>query len=254
VSRYGNSPYIYPMYGLGGLPEGFSRLAAIHGGTYMLNKPIEEILYDKETGVVTGVKSEGHVARCKRLIGDPSYFLGTNKIKKIGQVARCICILSHPIPNTSDSDSCQIIIPAKTQNRKSDIYISTVSFHHQVAAKGRYISVCSTPVENKEGDEKAARAELKPALDLLGKIDQQFFWVSDRFDPTTDGKSDQVYVTSSYDATTHFEGATREVLDMFMRIMGKPIDLSISADDLQDDGTGDQPQEQTEGKTEPTQQ
>jgi len=38
VSRYGNSPYIYPVYGLGGLPEGFSRLCAIHGGTYMLNK------------------------------------------------------------------------------------------------------------------------------------------------------------------------------------------------------------------------
>jgi Rab GDP dissociation inhibitor len=32
VSRYGNSPYIYPVYGLGGLPEGFSRLCAIHGG------------------------------------------------------------------------------------------------------------------------------------------------------------------------------------------------------------------------------
>ena len=38
MERYGNSPYIYPIYGLGGLPEGFSRLCAIHGGTFMLNK------------------------------------------------------------------------------------------------------------------------------------------------------------------------------------------------------------------------
>lgn len=38
VQRYGKSPYIYPIYGLGGLPEGFSRLCAIHGGTFMLNK------------------------------------------------------------------------------------------------------------------------------------------------------------------------------------------------------------------------
>ena len=29
---YGKSPYIYPLYGLGGLPEGFSRLCAINGG------------------------------------------------------------------------------------------------------------------------------------------------------------------------------------------------------------------------------
>jgi Rab GDP dissociation inhibitor len=38
LERYGKSPYIYPIYGLGGLPEGFSRLCAIHGGTFMLNK------------------------------------------------------------------------------------------------------------------------------------------------------------------------------------------------------------------------
>jgi RAB protein geranylgeranyltransferase component A len=28
---------------LGELPQGFARLAAIYGGTYMLNKPIEEV-------------------------------------------------------------------------------------------------------------------------------------------------------------------------------------------------------------------
>jgi len=37
VGRYGDSPFLYPIYGLGGLPEAFSRLCAIHGGTYMLN-------------------------------------------------------------------------------------------------------------------------------------------------------------------------------------------------------------------------
>jgi Rab GDP dissociation inhibitor len=35
LARYGKSPYIYPMYGLGELPQGFARLAAIYGGTYM---------------------------------------------------------------------------------------------------------------------------------------------------------------------------------------------------------------------------
>jgi len=38
VARYGNSPYIYPIYGLGGLPEGFARLCAVYGGVYMLDK------------------------------------------------------------------------------------------------------------------------------------------------------------------------------------------------------------------------
>ena len=62
MARYGNSPYIYPIYGLGGLPEGFSRLSAIHGGTYMLNKPIDTLVY--EGGKVVGVKdAEGVTAK-----------------------------------------------------------------------------------------------------------------------------------------------------------------------------------------------
>ncbi|CAE7330061.1 Gdi1 [Symbiodinium sp. KB8] len=46
VLQYGGSPFIYPIYGLGGLPEGFSRLAAIHRGTYMLNKSVDGFVYD----------------------------------------------------------------------------------------------------------------------------------------------------------------------------------------------------------------
>lgn len=40
----------------------FFRLSAIYGGTYMLNKPIEEIIV--QNGKVVGVKSEGEVSNC----------------------------------------------------------------------------------------------------------------------------------------------------------------------------------------------
>jgi len=229
MSRYGNSPYIYPVWGLGGLPEGFSRLCAIHGGVYMLNKPIEKILYD-ENGRVKGVESEGKPAYCKQLVADPSYFVGTDKIKKTGQIARCIAILSHPIASTGDADSCQIIIPAlSVKGRKTDLYVSMVSFHHKVAAKGKYVAVCSGVVEQK-GDE----AELGPALALLGKIDQKFFWVSDSYEAANDSSKDGIFITKTYDATTHFESATTEVLNLYYRISGSKVDLSISAepDDL----------------------
>lgn len=59
----------------------------------------------------------GQVARCKQLICDPSYV--TDRVEKVGQVIRVICILSHPIKNTSDANSCQIIIPQNQVNRKS---------------------------------------------------------------------------------------------------------------------------------------
>lgn len=72
LARYGKSPYLYPMYGLGELPQGFARLSAIYGGTYMLDKPVDEIVFDA-AGKVVGVRSGEEVAKCKQVYCDPSY-------------------------------------------------------------------------------------------------------------------------------------------------------------------------------------
>jgi Rab GDP dissociation inhibitor len=221
VFRYGNSPYIYPLYGLAEMPQGFSRLSSIHGGTYMLAKPIEEIIY--ENGVAVGVKSEGEVAKCKFLIGDPSYF--PDKVKKVGQVVSCICILSHPIPNTKNAESVQIIIPQKTVKRKNDIYIGAVSSSHHVAPKGKWIALCSTNVETSNPE-----AELEPALKLLGVIDEKFFSVRDIFEPISDGTSDNIYISKSYDPETHFGDSCNDILGIYKRITGKDMDLTPPAD------------------------
>ena len=50
------------------------------------------------------------------MIGDPSYF--KDRVKKSGQVIRSICLMDHPIPNTKDSTSCQIVIPGAQAGRK----------------------------------------------------------------------------------------------------------------------------------------
>uniref|UniRef100_A0A8C0M291 Rab GDP dissociation inhibitor n=1 Tax=Canis lupus familiaris TaxID=9615 RepID=A0A8C0M291_CANLF len=183
LARYGKSPYLYPLYGLGELPQGFARLSAIYGGTYMLNKPIEEIIV--QNGKVIGVKSEGEVARCKQLICDPSYV--KDRVEKVGQVIRVICILSHPIKNTNDANSCQIIIPQNQVNRKSDIYVCMISSAHNVAAQGKYIAIVSTTVETKEPEK-----EIRPALELLEPIEQKFVSISDLLVPKDLGTESQV--------------------------------------------------------------
>eukprot|EP00178_Gracilaria_changii_P017732 TRINITY_DN5056_c0_g1_i1.p1 TRINITY_DN5056_c0_g1~~TRINITY_DN5056_c0_g1_i1.p1 ORF type:complete len:454 (-),score=79.27 TRINITY_DN5056_c0_g1_i1:62-1423(-) len=216
VLRYGNSPYIYPLFGLGEMPQGFARLSAIYGGTYMLNKPIEEIIYDSN-GKVCGVKSEGEVAKCSMVIGDPSYF--PDKCQKVGQVARKICILDHPVKDTHDASSCQIIIPQKAVGRKYDIYISVVSAAHNVAPKGKWIAIISTTVET-DNPEK----ELEPAMKILGKVDESFFFVNPIYNPTTDGSKDNVFISKSFDPETHFGVSCQDIVNMYKRITGKDYD------------------------------
>lgn len=71
----------------------------------------------KNDGIIIPINVLLQIARCKQLICDPSYV--KDRVEKVGQVIRVICILSHPIKNTNDANSCQIIIPQNQVNRKS---------------------------------------------------------------------------------------------------------------------------------------
>jgi len=218
IAKYLKSPYLYPLYGLGELPQGFARLSAIYGGTYMLKKPFEGVTLG-EDGKVTGVTSEGETARCKIVVADPSYF--PDKCKKVGQVVRAICLLQKPIPNTNDNQSCQIIIPQNQVGRKSDIYVLCVSFAHNVAAKDWYVALVSTTVETSNPE-----AELEPGMRLLGPVSEKFVSVADLHAPQDDKNEDNIYVSSSFDATTHFETTCEDIIKIYEKITGEPFDFS----------------------------
>ncbi|XP_059313792.1 guanosine nucleotide diphosphate dissociation inhibitor At5g09550 [Lycium ferocissimum] len=213
------SPYIYPLYGLGELPQAFARLSAVYGGTYMLNKPQCKVEFD-ESGKVVGVTSEGETAKCKKVVCDPSYL--PDKVQKVGKVARAICIMSHPIPNTNDSHSAQVILPQKQLGRKSDMYLFCCSYSHNVAPKGKYIAFVSTEAETDDPEK-----ELKPGVDILGAVDEIFYETLDRFVPSHDSAADNCFISKSYDSTTHFESTVMDVLDMYTKITGKVVDLSV---------------------------
>eukprot|EP01091_Cochliopodium_minus_P015897 TRINITY_DN577_c0_g1_i1.p1 TRINITY_DN577_c0_g1~~TRINITY_DN577_c0_g1_i1.p1 ORF type:complete len:441 (-),score=136.08 TRINITY_DN577_c0_g1_i1:76-1398(-) len=218
LSRFGKSPYIYPLYGLGELPQGFARLSAIYGGTYMLNKPYEGVVFN-DKGQVCGVKSEGETAKCQFVVADPSYF--PDKVKKTGQVVRAICVLGAPIPNTNNSSSVQIIIPQKEAKRKSDIYISMVSSTHNVCDNGKFIATVATTVETSNPAQ-----ELDIGIKLLGPVLERFISIEDTYTPVDDGSKDQIFISSSYDATSHFETTCEDVLEIYKRITGKDLDLT----------------------------
>jgi Rab GDP dissociation inhibitor len=226
MARYGKSPYLYPLYGLGELPQSFARLSAIYGGTYMLDKSIDEIVTDAD-GKFVGVRSGAETVKAKQVIGDPSYFgagkaeSGKVRVVEEGKVIRAICFLKAPIPGTDDSDSCQIIIPQNQVNRRNDIYVAMVSSTHNVCAKDVYVAIVSTIVETDRPE-----MEIVPGLQLLGQIREKFVSVSPLYTPTSTGESDNIFITRSYDATSHFESVVDEVRNVWKRVIGKDLDLT----------------------------
>ncbi|GFH14256.1 guanosine nucleotide diphosphate dissociation inhibitor, partial [Haematococcus lacustris] len=207
------APYLYPRYGLGELPQAFARLSAVYGGTYMLSKPDAEVVYD-ESGKAVGVKSEGETAKAKFVVGDPSYF--PERTKVVGKVVRAIAIMSHPIPDTNNAASAQIILPQKQIGRRSDMYVFCCSYAHNVAANGKWLAFVSTTVETANPE-----AELAPGLALLGPVEEKFVEVREVYEPLEDGSRDKAFISKGYDATTHFETTVEDVLSMYKRITGK---------------------------------
>jgi len=223
MARYGKSPYIYPLYGLGELPQAFARLSAFYGGTYMLDKPIHEIVTDSD-GKFVGVRSGSETVKAKQVIGDPSYFVDKKESGKIrvveeGKVVRAICILKHPIPGTDDADSVQLILPQNQINRRHDIYIAMVSSTHNVCAKDVYVAIVSTIVETDRPE-----LEIVPGLQLLGPILEKFISVTPQYTPISDGV-DNIFITRSYDATSHFETVVEDVQDVWKKVIGQDLVL-----------------------------
>ncbi|EME44190.1 hypothetical protein DOTSEDRAFT_71869 [Dothistroma septosporum NZE10] len=227
MARYGKSPYIYPLYGLGELPQGFARLSAIYGGTYMLNTNIDEVKYDngKVSGIRATMKERGEEGegmkfetKCKKIIADPSYF--PDKVRVVGHYVKAICVLNHPIDKTDNADSLQLIIPQSQVGRKHDIYIAMVSSNHNVCPKGYYIAIVSTVAETSANH----HLELLPGLERLGKIEEQFMGPPiPIYEPIDHGAKDNVFISKSYDASSHFETMTDDVRDLYKRAEGEPL-------------------------------
>jgi len=46
---YGNSPWIYPLYGISEITQAFCRFSAVYGAIFVLNRYAKHILVDEET-------------------------------------------------------------------------------------------------------------------------------------------------------------------------------------------------------------
>nr|DAC74104.1 TPA_exp: GDP dissociation inhibitor 1 [Thraustochytrium sp. LLF1b] len=220
VGRYGqDSPYLYPNYGLSTIPEGFSRLSALYGGTVMLRTDVDEILRDAE-GKAVGVRVGDQAASAPVIIGDASYF-PPEMSRKTGQVARSVCLLKHTIKNTI-GDSAQLILPAKhLVGKTNDVYVSELGPGLQVCPKGTVLAIASTQVETEN-----PTAELRQAFELMGDIEERFDSVTTTYGPVDDGTATGCYITKSLDATSHFETAALDIMRIYRAINQKELNLN----------------------------
>jgi len=125
--------------------------------------------------------------------------------------------------------SHQVIFPGGTVGRKNDLYLFCCGQGHKVAPAGKYLVFLSTTVEEEVpglSPQQVAQRELAAGLQLLTPVSRIFYDVYDMYAPAKDGKDDGVFISESFDPTSHFETAIKDVMAMWERMTGKPLELT----------------------------
>ncbi|PIK34741.1 putative rab proteins geranylgeranyltransferase component A 2 isoform X2 [Apostichopus japonicus] len=73
LGRYGNTAFLWTLYGSGELPQCFCRMAAVFGGIYMLRTTATSLILDSANVCKGMIDSEGRRLSCKNVIMDHSY-------------------------------------------------------------------------------------------------------------------------------------------------------------------------------------
>lgn len=103
-----------------------------------------------------------------------------------------------------------------------------VSSVHSISKKDYYVAIVSTTVESNNPEQ-----EVEVAMNMLGKVKEKFVTISERYVPT--GKStDGLFISDSFDATSHFENETENVLRLYTEITGKQLDLENLPEDVEE--------------------
>uniref|UniRef100_V9KEV8 Rab proteins geranylgeranyltransferase component A 1 n=1 Tax=Callorhinchus milii TaxID=7868 RepID=V9KEV8_CALMI len=121
LGRYGNTPFLFPLYGVGEIPQCFCRMSAVFGGTYCLRHSVQCLVVDRETGRCKAViDSIGNRITCEHFIVEDSY-LPQKHTKNIQyrQISRGVLITNGSVFK-SDSEQISILtVPAMEQGRPS---------------------------------------------------------------------------------------------------------------------------------------
>ena len=162
LGRFGNTPFLWPMYGAGELPQAFCRLCAVFGGTYFLGRSIQGLVVDKNSAEVKvkAVMSEG-----KRLNVTKALVLGASICpeKILAAETTSEAVLDRQVTLRSDSISPSqkeqlsfVSLPAKRtededSGNKSNVYYQEVGNGAAACPREMYCLQATRSLRKDEG-------------------------------------------------------------------------------------------------------
>ncbi|XP_059382745.1 rab proteins geranylgeranyltransferase component A 2-like [Carassius carassius] len=114
LGRYGNTPFLFPLYGLGEIPQCFCRMCAVFGGIYCLRHSVQCLVVDKASNKVKAViDTRGQKISCSHFVVEDSYIRDEQRQSTAyRQISRAVLITDRSVlPSESDQQISLVTIP-----------------------------------------------------------------------------------------------------------------------------------------------
>ena len=135
AGRFGNTPFLFTLYGTGELPQAFCRLCAVFGGTYCLKKKCESLVIANNK--CKAVVIDGRRFNCDFVVTDYTIDGAEEKSSEtdVKLISRAILISDQSIKKSNCEHLSLLHIP-KSELNKSSVFLIEVGSSALVAPKG----------------------------------------------------------------------------------------------------------------------
>ncbi|XP_064015029.1 rab proteins geranylgeranyltransferase component A 1 [Pogoniulus pusillus] len=169
LGRYGNTPFLFPMYGQGEIPQCFCRLCAVFGGIYCLRHPVQCLVVDKESGRCKAIVDHfGQRINATYFIVEDSYLSEstcTNVCYR--QISRAVLITDQSVLNADSEQQISILTVPAVDPGKPAVRVIELCSSSMTCMKDTYLVHLTCP------STKTAREDLEPVVQKLFNLNTE---------------------------------------------------------------------------------
>uniref|UniRef100_A0A8B9FGB4 Rab proteins geranylgeranyltransferase component A n=1 Tax=Amazona collaria TaxID=241587 RepID=A0A8B9FGB4_9PSIT len=169
LGRYGNTPFLFPLYGQGEIPQCFCRLCAVFGGIYCLRHSVQCLVVDKESERCKAIVDHfGQRISANYFIVEDSY-LSENTCTNVcyRQISRAVLITDQSVLNTDAEQQVSILTVPPEDVGKPAVCIIELCSSTMTCMKETYLVHLTCP------STKTAREDLEPVVQKLFNLNEE---------------------------------------------------------------------------------
>lgn len=163
LGRFGNTPFLFPLYGQGEIPQCFCRMSAVFGGIYCLRHKIQCLVVDKDSGRCTAVIDHfGQRINANYFIVEDSYLSKeTCSSVQYKQISRAVLITDQSVLKTDSDQHISILMVPPLEEGTCPVRVTELCSSTMTCMQDSYLVhlTCSSS--------KTAREDLEPVVKKL---------------------------------------------------------------------------------------